>query len=66
MLPQIRLEPILSRRAKQLNPSGVHYGAEVTDTVGKEDYVELQIKYRGSSRPSEIIQPSYVIADDGG
>ncbi|EUC34084.1 hypothetical protein COCCADRAFT_36240 [Bipolaris zeicola 26-R-13] len=60
MLPQIRLEPILSRRAKQLNPSGVHYGAEVTDTVGKEDYVELQIKYRGSSRPSEIIQPSYL------
>ncbi|KAI0603996.1 monooxygenase fad-binding protein, partial [Pyrenophora tritici-repentis] len=43
MLPQIRLEPILSRKAKQLNPSGVQYGAEVTDLVEKEDYVELRV-----------------------
>jgi 2-polyprenyl-6-methoxyphenol hydroxylase-like FAD-dependent oxidoreductase len=66
MLPQIRLEPILSRKAKQLNRSGVHYGAEVVDIVEKEDYVELRIEYRGDSRPSEIVQASYVIAADGG
>jgi 2-polyprenyl-6-methoxyphenol hydroxylase-like FAD-dependent oxidoreductase len=66
MLPQIRLEPILSRRAKQLNPSGIHYGAEVTDIVEKEDHVELRIEHRGGIRPSEIIQASYVIAADGG
>ena len=66
MLPQIRLEPILSRKAKQLNPSGVQYGAEVTDIVEKEDYVELRIEYREKSRPSETIRASYVIAADGG
>jgi 2-polyprenyl-6-methoxyphenol hydroxylase-like FAD-dependent oxidoreductase len=67
MLPQIRLEPILSRRAKQLNPSGVHYGAEVADIMEKEDHVELRIRYRdNSSSPGETIKASYVIAADGG
>ena len=65
-LPQIRLEPILSRKAKQLNPSGVQYGAEVTDIVEKEDYVELRIEFRDKCRPSETIRASYVIAADGG
>jgi 2-polyprenyl-6-methoxyphenol hydroxylase-like FAD-dependent oxidoreductase len=66
MLPQIRLEPILSRRAKQLNPSGVHYGAEVVDIEEMDDHIELEIHYRDGKRNDERVRAGYVIAADGG
>lgn len=66
MLPQIRLEPILARRSKELNPDGVNFGAEVTDLVEREDHVELRIKYKDCSKTIDIVTASYVIAADGG
>jgi 2-polyprenyl-6-methoxyphenol hydroxylase-like FAD-dependent oxidoreductase len=66
MLPQIRLEPILARRAKELNPDGVNFGAEVTDLVERENHVELRTECKDCSRAIEIVQASYVIAVDGG
>ncbi|EAT87298.2 hypothetical protein SNOG_04907 [Parastagonospora nodorum SN15] len=66
MLPQIRLEPILARRAKELNPDGVKFGAEVTDLVEKENHVELRVEYKDCSRAIDTVKASYVIAADGG
>ncbi|KAH3942616.1 hypothetical protein HBH53_185440 [Parastagonospora nodorum] len=66
MLPQIRLEPILARRAKELNPDGVKFGAEVTDLVEKENHVELRVECKDCSRAIDTVKASYVIAADGG
>ena len=37
MLPQIRLEPILQRRALELNPGGIKYSSEVLSLQEKSD-----------------------------
>ena len=65
VLPQIRLEPILQQKALELNPEGIHYGADVTGIVEQVDGVELTIKHRANSKPSKV-KASYVIGADGG
>lgn len=65
ILPQIRLEPILKRRALELNPSGILYGHEVLTTENHEDFAEVAVKNRNTG---DIIQHKavYVIVSDGG
>lgn len=67
MLPQIRLEPILLRRARELNPGGVRNNVAV---VGVEDgdgeqRVRVRVRCAGQST-EETIDALYVIAADGG
>jgi len=63
ILPQIRLEPILKRRAIELNPKGINYSSEVTSVEQDQDSVTLKVR-RGDS--NETIRARYVIAADGG
>jgi 2-polyprenyl-6-methoxyphenol hydroxylase-like FAD-dependent oxidoreductase len=63
VLPQIRLEPILQRRALQLNREGVFYGSEVTDVEEKQDHVVLTIVREGKVSK---VEASYCIGADGG
>lgn len=66
ILPQIRLEPILARRARELNPDGVRFGMDAVDVEEKEDHVDLTIEHRTDSGGREIVRARYVIAADGG
>ncbi|GME27782.1 Monooxygenase FAD-binding protein [Neofusicoccum parvum] len=67
ILPQIRTEPIISRRALELNPDGIKYGMEVTDVQEKDDHVVLKVKpTRGTDDEAQEIHARYVIAADGG
>ncbi|TKX21415.1 FAD-binding domain-containing protein 37 [Elsinoe australis] len=67
ILPQIRLEPIISRRAMELNPKGIRYGMEVIEAENKDDHVVLRV---GPSKETDAetkeILAQYVIAADGG
>lgn len=65
VLPQIRLEPILKKRALELNPDLIFHSTEVTSVVEAGDsVVELTVKDKqGASR---VYQASYCIAADGG
>lgn len=64
ILPQIRLEPILKRRAVQLNPSGVYYGCEVIDHNQSKDHVTLAIRRKDSTEYH--VKARFVLAADGG
>ncbi|KAK7525456.1 uncharacterized protein IWZ02DRAFT_469090 [Phyllosticta citriasiana] len=68
--PDIRLEPILKRRAEQLNPTGIKYSAEVTSLSDSadQDTVTLQVRHldRGLSSAEEPVHASFVICADGG
>lgn len=66
ILPQIRLEPILAKRAEELNPDGVIFGIDVVDVEEEEDHVHLVIEHRTGSAVKEIVRARYVIAADGG
>ncbi|OMP85305.1 Phenol 2-monooxygenase [Diplodia seriata] len=70
ILPQIRLEPIISGRAKELNPDGIHYGKEVTDVSDAEDadHVVVTVKPTKSTSPedTQLIRARYAIVADGG
>ncbi|KAF9634145.1 putative fad-binding monooxygenase protein [Lasiodiplodia theobromae] len=70
ILPQIRLEPLISRRARELNPGGIHYGMEVTDVVEAAggDHVVLTVKPTKSTDPADTqaIHARYAIVADGG
>ncbi|KAK8184149.1 FAD binding domain-containing protein [Phyllosticta citribraziliensis] len=70
ILPQIRLEPILKRRAEQLNPTAIKYSAEVTSLSDSadQDTVTLQVRHldRGPSSPEETVHAKFVICADGG
>ncbi|KAL2014384.1 hypothetical protein VTN00DRAFT_1909 [Thermoascus crustaceus] len=48
VLPQIRLEPILHARTKELNPDGVVNGAQVVGIEEGEDSVRVRVRYRSS------------------
>ena len=63
ILPQIRLEPILKRRAIELNPQRIHYSSEVTGIEQDKDSATLTVR---RNRINERIQARYVIAADGG
>jgi 2-polyprenyl-6-methoxyphenol hydroxylase-like FAD-dependent oxidoreductase len=63
VLPQIRLEPILQRRALCLNPDGLRYETEVTKVEEQQDHVILAINHKGSSSRIKVM---YCIGADGG
>jgi 2-polyprenyl-6-methoxyphenol hydroxylase-like FAD-dependent oxidoreductase len=65
VLPQIRLEPILKRRAIELNPTGIRYNHEVSSTREDGDSVEVTVKERLSGQVS-LHRAQYVIVADGG
>ncbi|KAF2092558.1 hypothetical protein NA57DRAFT_82271 [Rhizodiscina lignyota] len=68
ILPQIRLEPILKRRAIELNPEGVVFNAEVLDVRNENDRVRVKVNFRGKSANSNSAEFStqYVLIADGG
>ncbi|KAK8252883.1 FAD binding domain-containing protein [Phyllosticta capitalensis] len=69
ILPQIRLEPILKRRAEQLNPTGIKYSAEVTSLSdsAQQGTATLQVRHLSNpSSPEETIRARFVICADGG
>jgi 2-polyprenyl-6-methoxyphenol hydroxylase-like FAD-dependent oxidoreductase len=65
ILPQIRLEPILKRRAIQLNPTGIHSYHEVMAVENQPDFTEVTVQNR---KTKKIIRhrARYVIIADGG
>lgn len=63
ILPQIRLEPILKRRALELNPRGIRYRSEVTDLHQTPDRAILSV--RRENRDEEVYA-RYVLICDGG
>jgi 2-polyprenyl-6-methoxyphenol hydroxylase-like FAD-dependent oxidoreductase len=64
ILPQIRLEPILQKRALELNPESILYNTEVTKVKEAGDVVSITVK--GSGGQPEVFQASYCIGADGG
>ncbi|KAL2871023.1 FAD binding domain-containing protein [Aspergillus lucknowensis] len=68
VLPQIRLEPILLRRARELNPGGIVHCAEVVDVREDEqaDRVFVSVRRGGTDGLVEEHSASYVIAADAG
>lgn len=67
ILPQIRLEPILKRRAEELNPNGIHYYAEVEDVQNDETGNGVRVSVRDrSSGESSVYAGRYAILADGG
>ena len=64
MLPQIRQEPILQRRAMELNPKGIIYNTEVTHVEEVDGHVV--ITYQRKDQVPEQINAKYCIAADGG
>lgn len=67
ILPQIRLEPILKRRAEELNPDGIHYNAEVVDVQndGADAGARGRVRMRSSDEVHDF-SAQYVIISDGG
>lgn len=70
ILPQIRLEPILKRRAVELNPNGIFNNAEVLEISedARQDLVTVTVRHKDQTGgPDEkAYQARYVIAADGG
>ncbi|RFU28323.1 hypothetical protein B7463_g7995, partial [Scytalidium lignicola] len=64
-LPQIRLEPILKRRALELNPEGICYNTEVTEVKEESDWVVVGVIDKVNSEPRKV-EARYVIGADGG
>ncbi|KAK5042880.1 hypothetical protein LTR84_012413 [Exophiala bonariae] len=63
-LAQIRLEPILQRRALEIAPNCISYNSKVTSVKEKGDKVVLTVD-RGN-RGSEDVEAQYVLGADGG
>ncbi|KAL4797742.1 FAD binding domain-containing protein [Aspergillus venezuelensis] len=68
VLPQIRLEPILLNRAREMNPGGIFYSAEVDVVRELGDHVAVTVLHSlpDGSREVMTYEASYVIAADGG
>ena len=68
LLPQIRLEPILKRRALELNPDGIFYGYEVDLVEEKRDHVLVHFRERRKDVEASLqtIEASHVLGCDGG
>ena len=64
ILPQIRLEPILQKRALELNPKGISYNSEVIKVEEFEYYV--LIVYQKNGQEPEHVKVKYCIGADGG
>lgn len=65
MLPQIRLEPILLKKAKELNKDGIMHNALVVTVKEGKDSVRLDVQF-SKSQKCETIDAQYVIGADGG
>lgn len=65
VLPQIRLEPILQKRALELNPNAILYDSEVIKVEEAGDTVSITVNGSGRGEP-EVFRASYCIAADGG
>ena len=69
LLPQIRLEPILKRRAIELNPDGIFFGYEVvgiSEANGNEVIVSFHKGKGPTAGPDLQLTAKYVIGSDGG
>ncbi|KIX92684.1 uncharacterized protein Z520_11536 [Fonsecaea multimorphosa CBS 102226] len=64
ILPQLRLEPILHKRALELNPKGIFYGTEVTKVEEADGYVVVTYVQRGEE--TATVKAQYCIGADGG
>lgn len=65
VLPQIRLEPILKKRALELNPGLIFHSTEVTSVVETGDSV-VELTVKDSNGASRVYRANYCIAADGG
>jgi 2,4-dichlorophenol 6-monooxygenase len=64
-LAQIRLEPILRKRAEELNPDGIFYHHEVDSLHERKD--GLSVDYRSRSSDAEgSLQCQFTLGCDGG
>ena len=64
LLPQIRLEPILQKRALEPNPKGILYDTEVTNVEESVDHVTITYRRKGCEQ--ETVKAKYCIGADGG
>ena len=62
---QIRLEPILQRRATELNEPGIFYNCEVTAVTESSSAATVTVLNRHTKQTSEV-QCTYVLCCDGG
>ncbi|KAL9080460.1 MAG: hypothetical protein Q9157_000774 [Trypethelium eluteriae] len=63
ILPQIRLEPILKRRAVELNPEGIQYGAAVREVRNEGRNVKITSVINGEE---ELFEACFALIADGG
>ena len=64
-LPQIRLEPILKKRADELSPDGLHFNHEVISIQQTTDKAIAVVRDKNSNEEYEV-HATYVLACDGG
>lgn len=64
ILPQIRLEPILLRRAQELNPDGLRFSTEVVNIAEQDVGVVVTVKNKDGTEGKWHAQ--YIVAADGG
>ncbi|KAH7393678.1 2,4-dichlorophenol 6-monooxygenase [Cadophora sp. MPI-SDFR-AT-0126] len=64
VLPQIRLEPLLQKRALELSTDAVQYSSKVTEVTETAEHVALKVQGRDGT--SQEIHADYVLAADGG
>ena len=64
-LPQIRLEPLLKKRAEELAPGRVLFHHEVVALTHHDDYVEVVVVDHGSGN-EKTLRSDFLIACDGG
>lgn len=64
-LPQLRLEPILRRRAEQRNPGRVLFGHELLTCSDAGDHVVAEVRDTGTGKITTV-SARYVVAADGG
>ncbi|KAJ4176693.1 hypothetical protein NW767_015053 [Fusarium falciforme] len=67
IMPQVRLDPILKRRAQELAPGRVLFHHDVLDVVEEDgaDRVRLTVQRRGTGETFHITS-DYVVGADGG
>ncbi|KAK3053842.1 hypothetical protein LTR09_005122 [Extremus antarcticus] len=67
IMPQIRLEPILKRRAVELNPHGIFYNTEVLDSSNDESegVVRVIVQSRSNGEKREYVGQYAILADGG-
>lgn len=64
VLPQIRLEPILKRRATGLNPDGIFFNTEVL-AIQDGKSASVKVRFRDSNKEA-VYAARYVLVADGG